>query len=443
MNMNLLEVTLDQMSLDLENPRFSGFKSTRDALTQIVSDQGTKLLELAKDIVDQGLNPANRLLVIRGASKNSFVVLDGNRRFCALKILTNPTVVDGIDGISASLKTGFKKQADKFDKTTVDPLQVALLDSREEANQWIDLIHTGENKGRGLVGWDGPATDRFRGGSPSYQLLKLLNAANYLTDEQAESFPITNLARLLGTKEVREKLGITIEAGQPKLLYELKDLAPLLKHVAQQLASSDITVSDIKNVDDRIAYAENLPKKLFPKTGALLSTPMPVSDVLSTLGSGGKPAAKKSNPSSHTKPPRKQLIPRSCKLVVGVKKIENIVSELRELNLERTPTAIAVLFRVFIELTMDAYAKKNKIAGFNPDKDNLENKVLKIADYLQSVGMTKNELHSFRRVAGNPQSPLYVERLHKFVHSQSSMPTASELRTGWDEVQEVFEKIWE
>jgi hypothetical protein len=258
--MSLIEVSLDQLSLDLENPRFPGFKGARDALTQIVSDQGSKLLELAKDIVDQGLNPANRILVIRGASKNSFIVVDGNRRLCSLKILSNPTVVDGIDGINAGLKTGFKKQAEKFDKTAVSPIQVALLDSREEANQWIDLIHTGENKGRGLVGWDGSATDRFRGGSPSYQLLKLLNAAHYLTDEQAEAFPITNLARLLGTKEVREKLGITIEAGEPKLLYELKDLAPLLKHVAQQIATSEITVSDIKNVEDRIKYAETFPK---------------------------------------------------------------------------------------------------------------------------------------------------------------------------------------
>jgi hypothetical protein len=440
--MDLIETTLDQMSLDLENPRFSGFKSTRDALAQIVSDQGTKLLELAKDIVDQGLNPANRLLVIRGSSDDSFVVVDGNRRFCALKILMNPSAVDGIDGISAGLKTGFKKQAEKFDRTTVEPIQVALLDSREEANQWIDLIHTGENKGRGLVGWDGTATDRFRGGSPSYQVLKLLNAANYLTSEQAEAFPITNLARLLGTKEVRERLGIAIEGGQPKLLYELKELAPLLKHVAQQIATSEITVSDIKSVGDRVAYAQNLPKKLFPKTTAQLSSPVFVSEVLDNLSIGSKPAAKKSNPSSYAKPPRRQLIPRSCKLSVGVRKIENIVFELRELNLEKTPTAVAVLFRVFIELTMDAYAKKCKISGFNPDKDNLENKVLKIADYLQQHGMSKNELHSFRRVAGNAQSPLYVERLHKFVHSQSSMPTASELRTGWDEVQEVFEKIW-
>lgn len=433
--------TIEELNLDLENPRFAGFQSNREALVAIIADQGSKLYELAKDIASEGLSPAHRIIAIQGGSKKSYVVVDGNRRLAALKILINPSVVDTVDGINSHLKKQYKALAENFDRAIVEPVNIALIPSRDEANRWIDFIHTGENKGRGVVEWDGVARDRFRGKSPSYQVLQLLRKAGQLSDEQFEKFPITNLARLLSTPEVRASLGITYEEGRPKLLFAPESLIPLLSHVVNELASGNTTVSNIKSKEERIAFAEKLPKRLKPKNPLRLDNPVSIEDALGLLGQRSATKVKQRSASA-TKILRKTLIPKRCRLTIENQRIDQIVSELKRLQLDTTPNACAVLLRVFIELSMDAYGKKEKIAGYNADKLTLENKLTKVADYLQENGLSKNDLHSFRRAANNSTSPLYVDRLHKFVHNLHALPTASELRTGWDEVQHVFERIW-
>lgn len=63
------EVMLDDLHLDLNNPRFDGLASQRDALEKIVTNQGNKLVNLAEDIVENGLSPAHRMLVMKGKGK--------------------------------------------------------------------------------------------------------------------------------------------------------------------------------------------------------------------------------------------------------------------------------------------------------------------------------------------------------------------------------------
>lgn len=438
-----ISVNIENLELDLENPRFSGFQSSREALEAIIVDQGNKLLELAKDISIAGLSPTNRILVSPSQKPNIYTVLDGNRRLAALKILINPAFLDSIDGISTLLKKQYKVLAAEFEKNTVEPINVALVDSRDSANRWIDLIHTGENKGKGVVAWDGVATDRFRGKSPSYQVLQLLKKAGNINDEFIEKFPITNLGRLLSTPEVREALGVSIVDGSPSLLYKTDQVLPLLSEVVEELGSGRTTVSDIKSKDDRIAFIGKFTKAKKLKKNKPLSVPLSITDAFGSIATKRAELSRSRTVTTRVILNRNNLIPSKCKLAINIPKINSIVNELRKLNLDLTPNAVAVLLRVFLELSMDEYAKKHRLAGYNADTTTLAAKLLKVADHLQENGMTKNELNTFRRAANNNTSSFNVDRLHKFVHGTTSLPTASELRSGWDEVQHVFERIWE
>lgn len=74
---------IDELLLDLENPRIAKASSQREALQYILDDQGIKLAVLAESIATTGLNPMDRWLVLKGPDLGKFTVYEGNRRLRA------------------------------------------------------------------------------------------------------------------------------------------------------------------------------------------------------------------------------------------------------------------------------------------------------------------------------------------------------------------------
>jgi hypothetical protein len=73
-----LDLTIDELVLDLENPRISHCESQREALQKIIEDQDVKLVVLAESIVADGLNPMDRWLVLRSPTElGKYIVLAG------------------------------------------------------------------------------------------------------------------------------------------------------------------------------------------------------------------------------------------------------------------------------------------------------------------------------------------------------------------------------
>lgn len=62
---------IDQLELDLVNPRISEASSQIETLQRIIHDQDVKLGNLAESIVEDGLNPMDRFLVMRSENGNS------------------------------------------------------------------------------------------------------------------------------------------------------------------------------------------------------------------------------------------------------------------------------------------------------------------------------------------------------------------------------------
>lgn len=199
---------IDSVLLDLENPRISRSSSQREALQKIIADQGGKVAVLAESIVESGLNPMDRLLIIRSAeAKSKFTVIEGNRRLAALKILNNPAVLDGLT-VRPGLQRRLEATASRYDGS-IESLPCYELADRAEGAMWIRQRHSGENGGRGIVNWGGVASARFRGSNPALQALDFVLAHGDLTEEdQAEiddGFPITTLGRLLATTDVQAR----------------------------------------------------------------------------------------------------------------------------------------------------------------------------------------------------------------------------------------------
>jgi len=445
--MAALEVSIEELELDLNNPRFDGLSNQRDALEKIVQSQGSKLVNLAEDIVAEGMSPAHRMLVMHATGKGSsrYVVMDGNRRLAALRVLANPSVLDGMKGVGDLTSQKLRRLAKDFDITEVEPLDVFVCKNEAQARHWIEAIHTGENEGRGVVGWDGIATARYKGKNTSLKVLDFIKAAGKLTEEETaalERFPITNLDRLLGSPEVRDRLGLSLEGGDILSDLPQAELLRPLKKIVQDLVKKTVTVTMLKTKDQRIAYIDSLGDllpDLSKRTGNAESL-----DRLSVHAQAKAHSKGSGSSKSKSLLDRKALIPpqSQCMLNITNEKLQQICRELRKLPLDAYPVAIASEFRVFLELSLDHYGVENKIEKYNIDLD-LKQKLEKVTTALVDNGVHKRDLQAFRSLASNANKALSIDRLHGIIHSRFALPTASELRSGWAEVQVAFTKIWE
>lgn len=81
-----IKLKIEDLVLDHDNPRISHAAGQQEALQKIVSDQRVKLVKLAHSIVEHGLNPMDRFLVLQlNRSPKQYISLEGNRRVAVFK----------------------------------------------------------------------------------------------------------------------------------------------------------------------------------------------------------------------------------------------------------------------------------------------------------------------------------------------------------------------
>src|SRR3546814_20179227 len=117
--MPAVNLKIDDLLLDLINPRTRKVQTQREALQAVIKDQGDRLVALASDIAKNGLNPADRVLVMKQASPKGYVTLEGNRRVSALQILKDPSVLSGLD-MPEGRRKKLKAAAGEFHINKVD-----------------------------------------------------------------------------------------------------------------------------------------------------------------------------------------------------------------------------------------------------------------------------------------------------------------------------------
>ena len=86
--MTVVKLKIEQLNLDLLNPRIGHASDQREAMQWLINDKGddgSKVAVLAETIIqDGGLNPIERIMVMKD-DDGKYVVLEGNRRALTLK----------------------------------------------------------------------------------------------------------------------------------------------------------------------------------------------------------------------------------------------------------------------------------------------------------------------------------------------------------------------
>ena len=447
------EIAVSNLLLDVHNPRLAqGQQSHLDTLHAMLRAEGSKTLALAESIAHEGLSPIERLIVTPSPDQpKRFIVLEGNRRLTALRILSEPALAAPVL-TSAQNKKLARWNADYRNRGEISRVECVVFDTRDAASAWIERRHRGDKGGLGIVRWGATESARFDARRPGGKYVPELQVLDFIfehaqlepeTRELLHNVSISNLERLISDKVIRQLIGLTIRKGRVETLYPTDQVLKPLTRIVTDLAHDKVKVSQIYSAEDRLAYLKTFKAGEMPKAAKLLDESEPLLPEMPPAPTppGGGTSDKTTKPPK----PRSVLIPGTCALKITVPKILDISRELRKLKLEDYPNAIGVLFRVFIELSVDEVIEKNSLMTQQQwENAKLRDKLTMAADHLQSQNLIMPQQAKAVKKAANDQHLLHssITTLHQYVHNKHFTPSTADLRAAWDNVQLFIEAIW-
>lgn len=203
-------IALGRIFLDTENPRHEPYDSEPQVIDYLCRREN--IFPLAKDIAAYGLNPIEMFALIPDEAPNSgdgqtYLVAEGNRRICALKLLDDP------ERAPPKLRKPFEELA--ADWTGVGDLSCVIFPDRNSVDLWLARIHDGEQGGIGRRKWNADQSARHSGTNKNKLALAVLDYAqdSGMISAEDRKGKLTTVQRYLVSPLVREAMGI--DASNP------------------------------------------------------------------------------------------------------------------------------------------------------------------------------------------------------------------------------------
>ncbi len=455
-NFKKQNIAIKNLFLWDENARFPDKyfnKTEKELIEYFVSKKDFKITELADDMVSEFDLPQLEKLVIYELSGKK-IVLEGNRRLAVYKLLDNPELTDNV-----KLKNKFQALKTRAKINSDFKLECLITENKDQGFRYIDRKHL---RGNNEVSWgdnERAHHNARRGNASQKELLKVaitkrmkdLDFSEELKEQVLGHGFVTTFWRLVEQNPAWSFFGFNLNTNGD---LEIKDkdfdkkLKVIIFDVLQKGNFNDklfsrLNTKEIKNYLEQISnndykrVEEELKKQtktnLFGKN---------TTDIIPT-GSNNNRSTPKSSLRSY-------LIPKTCVLKINYKetKINNIYCELKNDLLindsnNAVPNAVGVLFRVFLEISLDYYAKMNS-HGFKK-LDTINQKISWVVKSLEGKKYEKKKFNNINKVgsATGQKSYLSIENFHEYVHSTTTQPSSSELKSKWDNLQEFFELLWE
>ncbi len=386
-----------RLKLDDENLRLSGFEgkpNQRQIIHYMVENEN--ILKLAKNVAKKGYFPNEDPIVYKDG--NRYVVLEGNRRVTACKLLIQPS--------SAPKRKvrSFENAAKGFNLEFIRFLYCRVAPSKEDADILIENRHTNTEiekwdrikqyrfyylkfkEGKSLKylanrfnrteGYIGKMIRRYK----MFEIAKKLELDSFQLEQLADEtkLEITNLERFYESSEGKEFLGLGAEEdGQIKHLIPEEEFKKRYRRVVSDFLSGDLDSRTFGNSEDQnrkfiteiFATEEGLDSTIVPEETVEIAFQDEKIEKLS-LEEDEKPKKTTKRRSTTT------LIPKNWVCNSDIERINRICEELKGLSLGSKPNAALVLFRSFLEMVTYQYLEGKgaipeikKLAGEEKKKD--------------------------------------------------------------------------
>lgn len=486
MKRNIQVIPLDLIILDQENVRFGGdvAQNQREAIELMMADpdDSKKLLKLAEHIAKHGLDPTELQLVVP-SKDDRYIVLEGNRRLTALKLLQKPDLCP-----DEKLVKSFIKASDTLNGNLPKEIECSVVSSRQAGDLWVELKHTGQNSGIGRVNWDSNIRDERRARqtgieSIGRQIRELIKDNPSIFSGKVKrdvlKIPVTTLTRLFSSKPAQDafQLKVVNKLLEPQL--ELKSIAPSVEFALNLFTNEGYNVNDIRSNDDRYRFIGHIPPELHPSklvdnkptfseaqnnNNSAVSNNTEANIEQDTEVNNRQALSSPNEQVSSSEPVKKTIAKKSSKarkyltpwsLSIPNERINAIYRELRtHLEVDKCPNSVAITFRAFIEVTCDEYVLSQKKVGSSvvrtdnnkplTNDDKLSVKVRSVVKDLENKGkIDKSVAKALIKRAGSHDSVGSIDHFNQFVHSAASMPLPSELKDIADEYKPFLAAIWQ
>lgn len=446
-------INYNNLVVNPQNFRFDPVDTEEQAIDLMLEKKGEEIFNLAKHILENGLDKAKDFRVLN-LGEQQYLVLDGNRRATALKCLHDNSIIKN-DGLRA-----------KFERLLVEKteipqdIQTYVYSSEEEAAKWINLDHNGKNGGIGQDAWGSAEKDRF-----SYKFEGKLSPAMQAVNEVEEylkvkfdtkKLKISTLNRIFSNPESRSYLGIDIQKKKLVFITD-KDVAiQRLRQLFDKIINDSIAVAEVYTAAQAIKFIKTLFESLPPTPNLQLPFLNNEKDTEEGVGNIQGNASDLKNSEANTEDTSSSVYDRDSerpfeslirsKKVPGLKsiKIKEVYKELTLILVKNCPTAVSALVRILTDLTVKEFlAKKgykfNELGHLIVSRpENNKTTLKEVMNYVASKYIEGDLRQSV--VALN--SELLTQNLNQVMHNTIFSATETGIRDFWKNLKPFLEFLW-
>lgn len=457
-----VEVEIEDLLLDNENPRLGSVSNQSEALRELVELSPRNFLGMLESIKTNGLDPGDLFYLVDESPETEvegYTVVDGNRRLAALKVLREPALLTGA-GLPDSLTRRLSAAANGFDRTTVgDSRLCVLFTDRAEAADWIERRHGRGQEGEGRIPWGPLEIQRFQGDRTILDILDFVSRNGaYGADEWASIRSTLDrrssvLRRFIESRAGRDALGLgEITVGDAVLPTSHRPpdyLVRLLRRLLDDIMSGAINTRTYNRAADIGGWFTNLPPEINPDAASRNPTQTSFHELNLPPTEPSPPPSPPPAPPPSTNPPprlRETLAPRQLTFNIPANaKGQQFIREATRLRLRGAPLSGAFLLRGFIQFVVDTYMHENALPFREGERQlDLSVRAERVIDHLiQSRRARNTDLNGIRRRLREParSNPASIQALNDYHHDQYQVPTADALRSGWDDATALFVAI--
>lgn len=416
-------IDVNNLIVNPENDRHGALENEENAINWLLQNKTDKMRALAKDIAITG--ELFETPLVKDEKKEKFVVYDGNRRITCLKILLG--LCDSYDLFDKNYYIKIRNDYNCYEKL---PQKIICEVNTEQAliDEIIRRRHAPTNSGEIKLNWEPYEKEIFlirTGKSDKINFAKeiqdLLQDKELLSNQ--DKIPLSNFNRLFSSEKYRNLAGVGIKNNKIEFIAKEDVSLNALSYIARLMITGEISLKDILNDELKMqVFAMLQDKEILPKLSDRLKKPIEPSK--------RKPSTSKTRSKKVSgQLPRDTLLSKSLiqphRNQYCTAKIYNLFIELQyDLLIKKHINAIAISFRVLIELLTQAYANKHSI-NFGKD-EKLSNKIGRVFDDINSP---KKDVENVRFIKNLSQTNQYFSTgtLNAFVHSSNILPIAQDL----------------
>jgi|GEM_PF-1681469 len=478
---NHVQIHIDNLNLDLKNPRTdTGQKNITES--QVIKELlGENVLDLSKDIAENGYLAVSTLMVIKEEGKK--IVIDGNRRLLATKVLHDPNIIKN------HVSSGRFRNIEKISKTKIEDvstLTAIVYPKRKNAEHEMAILHL---TGIAIQQWKPLRQYRYfqkrlndddlsieglsdlikipkntiKKGIKTYQLheiaKRILPEIKNIENESIyddRNFKTDKFQRAVLNEEGERFLGYSFSDEKQKISIENEDIfKDRLEKVLVELYNPDskFFASAQFPVESRILFFKTIQPN-FLGTKAYKES---IKQLKDTEDFGQKQLFEIDENKKHDLGQADDtiLLERSDKKPTGLfiasnvpyklknSSIGRLHNELKNISVENFPNATHDLLRSFLECSLaeyltqiGEYPKIKKNDAHNPRLGEMLNHVIK-----NRIIDDQHILDNLVNIKSDWSEPYSLERMNKVNHNKDYASSESDVRVTWCKLESFFKII--